>query len=62
MHDVLHLKCFTIASSEVAVLVRTSWRGHLHELLIGRDHMVRRHLVPNMLGWPGAGVTDGQHC
>jgi hypothetical protein len=26
----LHLKCFAVASSDVAVLVQTAWQGRLH--------------------------------
>lgn len=42
--DVLHLKCFAVASSEVAVLVQTSWQGRLQEVLVDRDYVFRRQL------------------
>jgi hypothetical protein len=45
--DVLHLKCFAIASSEVAVLVQTSWQGRLQEVLVDRDYVFRRQLDPH---------------
>ncbi|PYY38839.1 hypothetical protein [Curtobacterium sp. MCPF17_046] len=45
--NVLHLKCFAIASSEVAVLVQTSWQGRLQEVLVDRDYVFRRRLDPN---------------
>ena len=45
--DKLHLKCFAIASCEVAVLVQTSWQGRLQEVLVDRDYVFRRHLDPN---------------
>jgi hypothetical protein len=44
---VLHLKCFAIASSEVVVLVQTSWQGRLQEVLVDRDYVFRRRLDPN---------------
>lgn len=40
--ETLHLPCFAIASSEVAVLVETSWQGRRQEVLVGRDHVFRR--------------------
>ncbi|PZF12102.1 hypothetical protein DEJ25_09755 [Curtobacterium sp. MCPF17_011] len=40
----LHLKCFAVASSEVAVLVHTSWQGRLQEVLVDRDYVFRRQL------------------
>jgi hypothetical protein len=43
----LHLKCFAIASSEVAVLVQTSWQGRLQEVLVDRDYVFRRTLNPH---------------
>ncbi|WIB16661.1 hypothetical protein DEJ34_05910 [Curtobacterium sp. MCPF17_050] len=45
--NVLHLKCFAIASSEVAVLVQTSWQGRLQEVLVDRDYVFRRALDPH---------------
>lgn len=45
--DVLHLKCFAIASSPVAVLVQTSWQGRLQEVLVDRDYVFRRQLNPH---------------
>jgi len=45
--NVLHLKCFAIASSAVAVLVQTSWQGRLQEVLVDRDYVTRRQLDPN---------------
>lgn len=40
--DTLHLKCFAIASSDVAMLVRTAWQGRLQEVLVDRDYVTRR--------------------
>lgn len=45
--DKLHLKCFAVASCEVAVLVQTSWQGRLQEVLVDRDYVTRRQLDPN---------------
>lgn len=42
----LHLKCFAIASSDVAVLVQTAWQGRLQEVLVDRDYVTRRALEP----------------
>ncbi|WIB16288.1 hypothetical protein DEJ34_03905 [Curtobacterium sp. MCPF17_050] len=44
--DTLHLKCFAIASSEVAVLVQTAWQGRLQEVLVDRDYVLKRALDP----------------
>lgn len=43
----LHLKCFAVATSEVAVLVQTSWQGRLQEVLVDRDYVTRRQLDPS---------------
>jgi hypothetical protein len=45
--DVLHLKCFAVASSEAAVLVQTSWKGRLQEVLVKREFVSRRQLDPD---------------
>lgn len=42
----LHLKCFAIASSEVAVLVQCAWQGRLQEILVDRDQVFQRTLEP----------------
>ncbi len=44
--ETLHLPCFAIASSKVAVLVETSWQGRRQEVLVDRDHVFRRTLRP----------------
>ncbi|MFJ7289233.1 hypothetical protein ACIQUC_13020 [Curtobacterium sp. NPDC098951] len=44
--DLLHLPCFAIAASEVAVLVETSWQGRRQGILVDRDHVVHRTLQP----------------
>jgi hypothetical protein len=46
--DTLHLKCFAIASSDVAVLVQTAWQGRLQDVLVDRDYVFRRHPDPNV--------------
>jgi hypothetical protein len=33
----LHLKCFAIASSDVAVLLQTAWQGRLQDVLVDHD-------------------------
>lgn len=43
----LHLKCFAIASSDVAVLVQTAWQGRLQDVLVDRDYVTRRALDPS---------------
>jgi hypothetical protein len=45
--DPLHLKCFAVASSDVAVLVQCAWQGRLQEILVDRDQVFRRTLDPN---------------
>lgn len=45
--DPLHLKCFAIGSSEVAVLVQCAWQGRLQEILLDRDQVFHRTLDPN---------------
>ncbi|MFJ3035567.1 hypothetical protein ACIPC2_14255 [Curtobacterium pusillum] len=42
----LHLPCFAIAASEIAVLVETAWQGRRQEVLVDRDHVFRRTLRP----------------
>lgn len=42
----LHLKCFAIASSDVAVLVQCAWQGRLQEILVDRDQVFQRTLEP----------------
>jgi hypothetical protein len=44
--DVLHLKCFAVASSEVAVLVQTSWQGRLQKVLVDRTTSPGVYLTP----------------
>jgi hypothetical protein len=45
--DPLHLKCFAVASSDVAVLVQCAWQGRLQEILVDRDQVFHRTLDPN---------------
>ncbi|WP_416394237.1 MULTISPECIES: hypothetical protein [unclassified Curtobacterium] len=40
--ETLHLPCFAIATSEVAVLVETSWQGRRQEVLVGRTRVFHR--------------------
>lgn len=42
----LHLKCFAAADSESAVLVQTAWQGRLQLVLVPREKVTRRILVP----------------
>ena len=42
----LHLRCFAIASSDVAVLVQTAWQGRPQDVLVDRDYVTRRELGP----------------
>jgi hypothetical protein len=56
--DVLHLKCFAIASSDVAVLVQTSWQGRLQEVLVDRG-LVMLHGSSESLKSPARRV-DGE--
>jgi hypothetical protein len=44
--DPLHLPCFAIAASDVAVLVETAWQGRRQEVLVDRDHVFHRTLRP----------------
>lgn len=44
--DTLHLPCFAIAASDVAVLVETSWQGRRQEVLVDRDHVFHRMIRP----------------